>query len=376
MLLEIRDLNIEFPATPRPLTAVRSVQFGLRRGEVLGLVGESGSGKSVTSLAIMRLLPPQTMVGGKILFGVNGNPSENLLQLDAEAMRRLRGSRISMIFQEPMTALNPVMRVGEQIAEAVRAHNTVSKRESWDRAVEALKEVAIDDPARRARDYPHQLSGGMRQRVMIAMAIVNRPQLLIADEPTTALDVTIQAQILGLLAELRSKFGLAMLFISHDLAVVSQVADRVAVDFVGPFDTKRAPDFHENGTCHYAGSWSKDEVYNRLTEYSCLVLLSESEAAPLVVLEALAAGLSVVVTESASANLTNEKFITVITDGSKNAEFISNAIQSAIDRNDDCRQEIRSYAFDRFDYSVMVKDYERIIHEFRDYYPCQKRRLT
>ena len=233
MLLEIRDLNIEFPATPRPLTAVRSVQFGLRRGEVLGLVGESGSGKSVTSLAIMRLLPPQTMVGGKILFGVNGNPSENLLQLDAEAMRRLRGSRISMIFQEPMTALNPVMRVGEQIAEAVRAHDAVSKKESWNRAVEALKEVAIDDPARRARDYPHQLSGGMRQRVMIAMAIVNRPDLLIADEPTTALDVTIQAQILDLLADLRHRFGLTMLFISHDLAVVSKVADRVAVMYAG-----------------------------------------------------------------------------------------------------------------------------------------------
>lgn len=233
MLLEIRGLNIEFPAKPRPLTAVRSVQFGLRRGEVLGLVGESGSGKSVTSLAIMRLLPPQTVVGGKILFGINGNASEDLLQLDAEAMRRLRGSRISMIFQEPMTALNPVMRVGEQIAEAVRAHNAVSKRESWSRAVEALKEVAIDDPARRARDYPHQLSGGMRQRVMIAMAIVNRPELLIADEPTTALDVTIQAQILDLLADLRHRFGLTMLFISHDLAVVSKVADRVAVMYAG-----------------------------------------------------------------------------------------------------------------------------------------------
>jgi peptide/nickel transport system ATP-binding protein/oligopeptide transport system ATP-binding protein len=184
-------------------------------------------------LAIMRLLPPQTVVGGKILFGINGNASEDLLQLDAEAMRRLRGSRISMIFQEPMTALNPVMRVGEQIAEAVRAHNAVSKRESWSRAVEALKEVAIDDPARRARDYPHQLSGGMRQRVMIAMAIVNRPELLIADEPTTALDVTIQAQILDLLADLRHRFGLTMLFISHDLAVVSKVADRVAVMYAG-----------------------------------------------------------------------------------------------------------------------------------------------
>ena len=233
MLLDVQDLSVEFPATPRPLAAVRSVQFSLQRGEVLGLVGESGSGKSVTSLAIMRLLPPQTVVGGKVLFGVNGNPSEDLLQLDAEAMRRLRGSQISMIFQEPMTALNPVMRVGEQIAEAVRAHNAVSKKESWNRAVEALKEVAIDDPARRARDYPHQLSGGMRQRVMIAMAIVNRPDLLIADEPTTALDVTIQAQILDLLADLRHRFGLTMLFISHDLAVVSKVADRVAVMYAG-----------------------------------------------------------------------------------------------------------------------------------------------
>ena len=232
VLLELRNLTVEFPASPRPLTAVRDLSFGISRGEVLGLVGESGSGKSVTSLAIMRLLPPQASVQGEIIFETDGKP-QNLLALDPEPMRRLRGSRISMIFQEPMTALNPVMRVGEQIAEAVRAHNAVSKKDSHDRAVEALKEVAIDDPARRARDYPHQLSGGMRQRVMIAMAIVNRPELLIADEPTTALDVTIQAQILDLLAEIRQKFGLTMLFISHDLAVVSKVADRVAVMYAG-----------------------------------------------------------------------------------------------------------------------------------------------
>jgi oligopeptide/dipeptide ABC transporter ATP-binding protein len=233
VLLEIRNLNIEFPGTPRPLVAVRDVGFNLSRGEVLGLVGESGSGKSVTSLAIMRLLPPQASVGGEIHFAANGSAPQDLLQFDAEHVRQLRGSGISMIFQEPMTALNPVMRVGEQVAEAVRAHSRVGKKESWDRAVEALREVAIPDPARRARDYPHQLSGGMRQRVMIAMAIVNRPQLLIADEPTTALDVTIQAQILDLLASLRDKFGLTMLFISHDLAVVSRVADRVAVMYAG-----------------------------------------------------------------------------------------------------------------------------------------------
>ena len=232
VLLELRNLTVEFPASPRALTAVRDISFGVSRGEVLGLVGESGSGKSVTSLSIMRLLPPQARVSGEILLTTDGRP-QNLLALDSEPMRLLRGSRISMIFQEPMTALNPVMRVGEQIAEAVRAHANVSKKESWDRAVEALKEVAIDDPAGRARDYPHQLSGGMRQRVMIAMAIVNRPEMLIADEPTTALDVTIQAQILDLLAEIREKFGLTMLFISHDLAVVSQVADRVAVMYAG-----------------------------------------------------------------------------------------------------------------------------------------------
>ncbi len=181
----------------------------------------------------MRLLPPQARVSGEILFAENGTAARNLPNLADDAMRQLRGSHIGMIFQEPMTALNPVMRVGDQIAEAVLAHNSISRKNAWQRAVDAMNDVAIPEPAKRARDYPHQLSGGMRQRIVIAMAIVNRPKLLIADEPTTALDVTIQAQILELLAELRAKFGLAMLFISHDLAVVSQVADRVAVMYAG-----------------------------------------------------------------------------------------------------------------------------------------------
>lgn len=251
-LLDVRHLDIEFPAhgktsaagaagqpratvsTPSSsLCAVRDLTFSISPGEVLGLVGESGSGKSLTSLAVMRLLPAQARVSGEILFSENSSAPRDLSSLDDDSMRQLRGSGIAMIFQEPMTALNPVMRVGDQIAEAVRAHTSVSKAGALKRAVDAMNDVAIPEPDRRARDYPHQLSGGMRQRIMIAMAIVNRPQLLIADEPTTALDVTIQAQILELLAELRAKFGLAMLFISHDLAVVSQVADRVAVMYAG-----------------------------------------------------------------------------------------------------------------------------------------------
>jgi peptide/nickel transport system ATP-binding protein/oligopeptide transport system ATP-binding protein len=249
-LLDIRNLSIQFPGPTESragLFAVRDLSFSIAPGEVLGLVGESGSGKSLTSLAIMGLLPPSATISGEIMFQ-NGaaRPTElqpinkplNLTTLDPENLRRLRGSRIAMIFQEPMTALNPVMRVGDQIAEAVLAHHRVSKSEAWSRAVEGMRDVAIPEPERRARSYPHQLSGGMRQRVMIAMAIVNRPQLLIADEPTTALDVTIQQQILDLLNDLRKKdlgqkFSLAMLFISHDLAVVSHVADRVAVMYAG-----------------------------------------------------------------------------------------------------------------------------------------------
>jgi oligopeptide/dipeptide ABC transporter ATP-binding protein len=235
-LLEVRNLVVEFPRSTdggnSGLVAVRDLSFSIAPGEVLGLVGESGSGKSVTSLALMRLLPPHARIRGEVRFG-NGTGAQDLLQLTNTEMRPLRGSKLAMIFQEPMTALNPVMRVGDQVAEAVLAHNPVGKGEAWKRTLVALSEVGIADFERRARDYPHQLSGGMRQRVMIAMAIVNRPRLLIADEPTTALDVTIQAQILELLAELRAKFGLTMLFISHDLAVVSQVADRVAVMYAG-----------------------------------------------------------------------------------------------------------------------------------------------
>jgi oligopeptide/dipeptide ABC transporter ATP-binding protein len=321
-LLDVRNLSIEFATAQGTVTAVRDVSFEIGAGEVLGLVGESGSGKSVSALALLRLLPPQARIRGSIRFR-----GEELLALSEAEMRGVRGAGISMIFQEPMTALNPVMRVGDQIAEAVLAHAgakapiyretdsaglkarpfdnppepeeeqiprglkstrddnnegieehagakapnrkqthtadlkarpfepeatrpaplkprpvkdnqdsrsaKITKAEAWRLAVEALRTVSIADADRRARDYPHQLSGGQRQRVMIAMAVVNRPSLLIADEPTTALDVTIQAQVLELLAELREKFSLAMLFISHDLAVVSLVSRRIGVMYAG-----------------------------------------------------------------------------------------------------------------------------------------------
>ena len=227
-LLQVDGLNVTFATQTGEVAAVRDVSFSIPESGTLGLVGESGSGKSATSLAIMRLLPPQARISGSVLFA-----GENLLALGDDSMRRMRGAGISMIFQEPMTALNPVMRVGDQVAEAVLAHHRVSSREARQRAVEALREVAIPEPERRARDYPHQLSGGQRQRVMIAMALVNHPRLLIADEPTTALDVTIQAQILELLRVLRDRHKLAVLFISHDLGVISRVADQVAVMYAG-----------------------------------------------------------------------------------------------------------------------------------------------
>jgi peptide/nickel transport system ATP-binding protein len=220
-LLAVENVRIFFGAHE----AVRDVSFTIAAGETLGLVGESGSGKSATSFAMMRLLPPNATIRGRI--SLDGH---DLLSLPEEQMRRLRGTSVAMIFQEPMTALNPVMTVGRQIAEALLAHAPrTPKAEVRRRVLEAMREVALPEPERRIDDYPHQFSGGQRQRIVIAMAIINKPRLLIADEPTTALDVTVQAQILSLLRQLREQHNLAMLFISHDLAVVSQVADRVAV---------------------------------------------------------------------------------------------------------------------------------------------------
>ncbi len=229
LLLDVRDLHIRFGASH----AVRGIGFHIEEGEVLGLVGESGSGKSATSLAIMGLLGPAAQVSGGVLWHGSAEKSEaagiDLLRASQDRLRRLRGREIAIIFQEPMTALNPVMTIGRQVAECGEAHGLASGRELKRKTIEALEAVAIPDAARRYSDYPHQFSGGQRQRILIAMALINRPRLLIADEPTTALDVTVQAQILALLAQLQREHGLTMLFISHDLAVVGQVASRVAV---------------------------------------------------------------------------------------------------------------------------------------------------
>jgi len=220
-LLDVRNLTIAFGQH----TAVNGISFSINPGETLGLVGESGSGKSATSLAILRLLPSTAHIGGSIAFA-----DEFLLSLPDESMRRHRGRSIAMIFQEPMTALNPSMHVGAQIAEALEAHHPeLSRSTVKEKVLASMNEVGLPDPERRFRDYPHQFSGGQRQRILIAMALINRPRLLIADEPTTALDVTVQAQIIELLNSLRLNYNLSMLFISHDLAVVAQVADHVAV---------------------------------------------------------------------------------------------------------------------------------------------------
>jgi peptide/nickel transport system ATP-binding protein len=222
-LLEVNDLRVCFGSHE----AVRGISFAVRAGETLGLVGESGSGKSATSLALMGLLPKTATVTGSIRLAP---AAQNLLTLEEASIRRLRGRDMAMVFQEPMTALNPVMSVGRQVAEAVEAHHPkLGQAEVKARALAAMHEVALPEPERRYSDYPHQFSGGQRQRIVIAMALVNRPRLLIADEPTTALDVTVQAQVIALLRKLRDEQGLGMIFISHDLAVVSQIADSVAV---------------------------------------------------------------------------------------------------------------------------------------------------
>lgn len=234
-LLEIRDLRVRFGTSE----AVRGVSLSVQEGEVLGIVGESGSGKSATALGILGLLAPSAKVDGQILWrraSAEGREEKtaptiiDLLGQTPAALKQIRGREIAMIFQEPMTALNPVMTIGRQVAECAEAHaSSFTGRESKRRAIAALEAVAIPDAARRYSDYPHQFSGGQRQRILIAMALINRPRLLIADEPTTALDVTVQAQILTLLRDLQREHGLAMLFISHDLAVVGQVASRVTV---------------------------------------------------------------------------------------------------------------------------------------------------
>ncbi len=229
-LLAVEDLKTVFMTSQGVGRAVDGVSFQLRAGETLGLVGESGCGKTVMALSLLRLVPdpPGEITGGAIHF--NGH---NLLELSEERMRAIRGNDISMIFQEPMTSLNPVFTIGDQITEAIILHQRLGKREAREQAAEMLQHVGIPDPDTRLDEYPHQLSGGMRQRAMIAMALVCRPKLLIADEPTTALDVTIQAQILDLMRTLQAELGMAILLITHDLGVVAEIADRVAVMYAG-----------------------------------------------------------------------------------------------------------------------------------------------
>ncbi len=228
-ILEVRGLDTEFRTRRGAVKAVSDASFSIRRGSTLALVGESGCGKSVTSLSILRLVqPPGEITKGEIIFN-----DRDLLKLGAEEMRRIRGREIAMIFQDPMTSLNPVYTVGDQIAEAIELHDRIGRKQARAKTIEMMERVKIPDSLRRVDDYPFQLSGGMRQRVMIAMALACNPKLLIADEPTTALDVTIQAEILDLLNDLKADFDLSVLLITHDLGVVAETADRVAVMYAG-----------------------------------------------------------------------------------------------------------------------------------------------
>ena len=229
-LLEIKDLCVEFKTMAGTVHAVDHLSYTLHRGEKLGIVGESGSGKSVSSLAMMQLIPnpPGKVTGGQILY--NG---KDLVKLSEREMQKIRGNEISMIFQEPMTSLNPIIRCGKQIAESLRLHRGMKKKEAMEEAIKMMQAVGIANPQARAYEYPHQMSGGMRQRVMIAMALACQPQILIADEPTTALDVTIQAQILDLIRDLNQKMNTSVVFITHDLGVVSELCDTVIVMYNG-----------------------------------------------------------------------------------------------------------------------------------------------
>jgi peptide/nickel transport system ATP-binding protein len=248
-LLEVRDLVTEFRTEHGALRAVDGVSFAIPKGKTLGVVGESGCGKSVTALSIMRLIPspPGRIAGGAILYD-----GKNLLDLSEHEMRRIRGNNISMIFQEPMTSLNPVFTVGDQVAEAVRLHQGKSRKQALEVAIDMFRLVGIPSPTERVHNYPHQMSGGMRQRVMIAMALACDPDILIADEPTTALDVTIQAQILELLRKLQAELGMSILLITHDLGVVAETADEVVVMYAGRV-VERAPtiDLFETPRHHY-----------------------------------------------------------------------------------------------------------------------------
>jgi len=246
-LIEIKNLRTSFFTPEGEMRAVDGVSFDIKEGKTMGLVGESGCGKSVTALSIMRLLPspPGKVVGGQVFFR-----GRDLLKLHGEEMRKVRGNEISMVFQEPMTSLNPVFTIGNQIVEAIRLHQGLGRREARDKAIEMLRLVKIAEPAARIDVYPHQLSGGMRQRVMIAMALSCNPSLLIADEPTTALDVTIQAQILELIKELQQSLGMALLLITHDLGVVAEQADEVAIMYAGKIVEQARPESIFSGPLH------------------------------------------------------------------------------------------------------------------------------
>ncbi|CAN5199665.1 ABC transporter ATP-binding protein [soil metagenome] len=258
-LLQVRDLKVHFPTADGVVKAVDGVSFTLRRGETLGVVGESGSGKSVTFLTIMGLITrKQARLEGEVVF-----QGKNLLDLPQEEMRHIRGDGMGMVFQDPMTSLHPFYKVGDQIIEAIRVHQKLSKKQAFEMAVDMLRRVGISKPAERARQYPHEYSGGMRQRAMIAMALVLNPDLLIADEPTTALDVTVQAQILDLIDRLREEFNAAVVIITHDLGVVAEHCDNIQVMYAGrPVEYGTTRDIYYNS--HHPYTWGLLQSIARL----------------------------------------------------------------------------------------------------------------